>query len=400
MGKIILTEREQALVLLLTDDAGHPQMIRVSPWPGEEEILGNIYIGRVAEIVPGIQAAFVSIAPGRKVFLPLRECEKPLLTNREYDGRLKPGDEILVQITTKALKTKLPGATARLSLAGTYCVCRMDTPKLTCSGKLPSERARELKEAAKAFLREKGAELFECKDYGFIIRTNAGALTDRTPLFEEMAGFMGIFGELRRKYKTRICHTCLYCSEPELAGVIRSIPLSDYDEIVTDREEIRELFSPFVPVPIRYYQDPRVSLGTLYSLETHLSRALEKRVWLSSGAYLVIEPTEAMVVIDVNTGKASADKSIARRNLYLQINLEAAREIARQLRLRNYSGMIMVDFINMDSDQDNRTLMEKLGEYLRMDRVETRLVDMTALGIVEITRKKISKPLSAFISRP
>ena len=181
--------------------------------------------------------------------------------------------------------------------------------------------------------------------------------------------------------------------------MIRSIPLSDYDEIITDDEIIKELFSPFVPVPIRYYQDPLVSLSALYSLKTHLSRALEKRVWLPSGGYLVIEPTEAMVVIDVNTGKASGDRRIVRKNLYLQINLEAAKEIARALRLRNYSGMIMVDFINMDSEQDKQLLMEHLAAYLREDKVETRLVDMTALGIVEITRKKISRPLSEFIRK-
>ncbi len=399
MGKIIVTQWEQVLLLFQMDDAGHPQMIRVSPWPGEEENLGNIYIGRVEEIVPGIGAAFVSIAPGKKVFLPLNECAKPLVINREYDGRLKHGDMLPVQIATKALKTKLPAATARLSLAGTYCVCRLDSPKITCSGKLPTDKARELRQAARELRREKSAELAGCEDYGFIIRTNAGALADSAPLFEEMEEFIRTFHRLLGIYKTRICHTCLYCSQPELTGVIRSIPLSDYDEIITDDEIIKELFSPFVPVPIRYYQDPLVSLSALYSLKTHLSRALEKRVWLPSGGYLVIEPTEAMVVIDVNTGKASGDRRIVRKNLYLQINLEAAKEIARALRLRNYSGMIMVDFINMDSEQDKQLLMEHLAAYLREDKVETRLVDMTALGIVEITRKKISRPLSEFIRK-
>ncbi len=392
MGKIIITERNDVLLLFLLDGQGHPQMIQVSFWPGEEELLGSIYIGRVEEIVPGIQAAFVSIAPKEKVFLPLEECKQALLSNREYDGRLKQGDEILVQITSKAVKTKLPGASARLSLPGTYCVCRMDSLKTTYSGKLTEDAVKELKDAIKE------REIPGRKNYGFIIRTNARFLRHKEPLFEEMARFITIFDDIRQKYKTRTCHTCLYRSEPELVRVLKGIPMEEYDDIVTDNGRIRDLITPFLEVPVRYYQDPMVSLSALYSLNTHLSRALEKRVWLPCGGYLVIEPTEAMTVIDVNSGKASADKSIARKNLYLQINLEAAKEIARQLRLRNYSGMIMVDFINMDSDQDNQILMNRLNDYLRMDKVETRLVDMTALGIVEITRKKINRPLSDFFT--
>ena len=391
MGIIIITERGGVLVLFLMDEQGHPQMIQVSFWPGAEEMLGSIYIGRVEEIVPGIQAAFVSIAPKEKVFLPLEECGHPMLSNREYDGRIKCGDEILVQITSKALKTKLPAATARLSLPGIYCVCRMDSPRITYSGKLKKDMVDELKEAIKA------REIPGRKDYGFIIRTNAKSLgEDKEPLFEEMTRFIAIFDEVAQKYKTRTCHTCLYRSEPELVRVINGIPVEAYNDIITDNAKIHDLIAPFLTIPVRLYEDKMVSLTALYSLTTHLSRALEKRVWLPGGGYLIIEPTEAMTVIDVNSGKASGVKNAAKKNLYLQINLEAAKEIARQLRLRNYSGMIMVDFINMDSEEDNKTLMNALKNYLHEDKVETRLVDMTALGIVEITRKKISRPLSDF----
>ncbi len=391
MGKVIITERNNVLVLFLLDEKGHPQMIRVSLWPGEEEMLGNIYIGRVEEIVPGICSAFVSIAPGEKVFLPLEECKDPLLSNREFDGHLKCGDQILVQITSKALKTKLPAASARLTLPGSYCVCRMGAHKITYSGKLTPETVKDLKEAIKT------KAIPDRENYGFIIRTNARSLgADKEPLFEEMSKFIDVFRNIGRKFKTRTCHTCLYRSEPELVRVLKGIPLESYNEIVTDSARIRELISPFLTAPVRLYEDKMVSLSALYSLNTHLSRALEKRVWLPCGGYLVIEPTEAMTVIDVNSGKASGNKGIAKKNLYLQINLEAACEIARQLRLRNYSGMIMVDFINMDSEKDNQILMDALREYLHEDKVDTRLVDMTALGIVEITRKKISRPLSDF----
>ncbi|MDE6965003.1 MAG: ribonuclease E/G, partial [Lachnospiraceae bacterium] len=137
-------------------------------------------------------------------------------------------------------------------------------------------------------------------------------------------------------------------------------------------------------------------LAKLYSLETHLKEALGKRVWLPCGGYLVIEPTEAMTVIDVNSGKA-VGKGKKSKSDYLTVNLEAAGEVARQLRLRNYSGMIMVDFISMEKESDNRILLEKLDRFLREDKVPARLVDMTALGIVEITRKKVSRPLADFL---
>ena len=130
-----------------------------------------------------------------------------------------------------------------------------------------------------------------------------------------------------------------------------------------------------------------------------MKRALDQKVWLPSGGYLVIEPTEAMVVIDVNSGKASGGKGAEKKKLYLQTNLEASREIARQLRLRNDSGMIMVDFINLESEQEEQILMKALAEELQKDKVKTRLVDMTPLGIVEITRKKVSRPLRDFFAR-
>jgi ribonuclease G len=170
-----------------------------------------------------------------------------------------------------------------------------------------------------------------------------------------------------------------------------------YEEIVTDNLEVYTLLNSLsLMKPIRLYQDDFLSLSRLYSIDTHLQECLSKRVWLPCGGYLVIEPTEAMVVIDVNSGKTES-RGKNPENFYLKVNLEAARETARQLRLRNYSGMIMVDFINMESKENNGKLLKALDSYLMEDKIRTRLVDMTALGIVEITRKKVNKPLSEWI---
>ena len=253
--------------------------------------------------------------------------------------------------------------------------------------------SKEVKERLKKQIFDQ--EIKGRKNYRFTVRTNAGELTDPAPLFDEMQKFTAVFDGITDTWQHRTCFSCLYHTESELVKKIQGIPLASYEEIVTDDDEMYHLLKEVFPDSmLRLYQDDMLSLSSLYSLETHLKEALAKRVWLPSGGYLVIEPTEAMVVIDVNTGKGS--KAKGRENIYLKINLEAAKEIARQLRIRNYSGMIMVDFINMESEKDKKTLLESLDRWLKEDRIYTRLVDMTALGIVEITRKKVSRPLSDF----
>lgn len=397
MGKVIIDKRENCILLFLMDESGHPQLIQSATLPEKEDILGNIYVGRVAEVIPGIRAAFVSISSTLKVFLPLSECTEPMLINREFDGNLKQGDELIVQIIAPALKTKQPGATTKLSLTGRYCVCQREGHGISCSSKLDKEAAARLKEA----VQEASAQKLipeDRKQYHFILRTNAGTLKDLTPLFDEIRQFIAFFRELETVYDHRKLYSCLYYSEPEIIRLLKDIPTTAYEEIVTDEPGIYEILTnSFGNERVRFYQDHMLPLSKLYSIDTHLQEALGKKVWLKCGGYLVIEPTEAMVVIDVNSGKAES-KGKKSRDYYLKVNLEAAGEVARQLRIRNYSGMIMVDFINMESEEDKNKLLSFLDECLKEDRVRTRLVDMTALGIVEITRKKTSKPLSEWIT--
>ena len=176
------------------------------------------------------------------------------------------------------------------------------------------------------------------------------------------------------------------------------------EEILTDQKDAHgrildylEHNQPEDKNKLRFYQDPLVSLTNLYSLKNAMEQACQKRVWLKSGGYLVIEPTEAMVVIDVNTGKYSGKKNQA--DTIRTINLEAAKEICRQLRLRNLSGIIMVDFIDMKEEEDKALLMERLREFAAADPVKTTVVDMTALNLVELTRKKGKKPLWEQLAR-
>lgn len=382
MGKIIISEVMDRQLLFLIDEQNHPQFIKVLSDEKEDSLMGNIYVGRVSDVVPGIQGAFVSISNHQKVFLPFKECcaQKSAIP-------LRQGDELLVQITASAIKTKLPEASTKLHLAGKYCVCRLNEHGISFSKKISSSKEGELKTAIT------NADMPGRKGYGFIIRTNAGLLSDPKPLLDEMTQFIDIFEQISQTGKYRTIYSCLYRGEEECIKAVKNIPTDLYSEIVTDISFCYEQLMD-CKAEVRLYQDESLPLAKLYSLETHLKQALSKKVWLPGGGYLIIEPTEAMTVIDVNSGKGSNQKGMAQGQLYLKTNREAAFEIARQLRLRNLSGMIMVDFINMGSSEEEQNLLAYLKECLEKDPIKTRLVDMTALGIVEITRKKENRPLA------
>ena len=394
MGKIVITKQNNRLLLTHFDEK-QPVLIETAPLLSQEGILGNIYLARVKDVVSGLRGAFLSVSGEDTVYLPLKENNKFLCANREFsEGEyIRQGDEIVVQIAGEALKTKQPTASEKLELTGQYCVCSFFGHGIRYSRKLSKDKIDFLSQSIKeAFIEGR-------KQYQFTIRTNTESLTDPAPLIQEMRTFIQIFDTIRDTYRHRTCYSCFYQPEPEIIRLIKNIPLDSYDEIVTDLPDLYDiLIKAFSDKSVRLYQDEMLTLSKLYSIETHLKEALAKKVWLSCGGYLVIEPTEAMVVIDVNSGK-SIGKGKESRDYCLKVNLEAAKEVARQLRLRNYSGMIMVDFINMEEDADNQTLMETLDRILQEDKVRTRLVDMTPLGIVEITRKKVSKPLFDFFGK-
>lgn len=185
---------------------------------------------------------------------------------------------------------------------------------------------------------------------------------------------------------------------PGYIAAIRDSFGGTLEEIITDVPEYHRELKAYLEMCqkedagcLTLYEDSLLPLGRLYSLETAFEKALGKNVWLKSGGYLVIEPTEAMTVIDVNTGKYSGRKKM--QDTVYKINMEAADEIGRQLRLRNLSGIIIVDFIDMERDEDRKALLAHLGEVVLKDPVKTTVVDMTALNLVELTRKKVRKPL-------
>lgn len=354
-------------------------------------LLNNIYIGKVQKVVGNINAAFVDIGGGRTGYYSLDENKEHLFVS-PTSGKLKAGDEIVVQVSRDAVKTKAPVLTGKLAFTGRYCVLTAGKTGVGFSNKIGDNK---YKARVRSMLNEALAE--DGDRFGIIVRTNGAGATDEV-LLQEYRQLKDMYLKLSKEASCRTCYSCIYRALPGYIAAIRDSYSGTLDGIVTDipayYEELKDYLEEYQAEDadkLTLYEDKLLPLSKLYSLDSALEHALNKHVWLKSGGYLVIEPTEAMVVIDVNTGKYSGKKKM--QDTICRINMEAADEIGRQLRLRNLSGIILIDFIDMEREEDREMLMRHLGDVVSKDPVKTTVVDMTRLNLVEVTRKKVRKPL-------
>ena len=344
-------------------------------------LLGNVYIGKIKRLVPKINAAFIEITPGQMTYLPLDDVKDPMMVKQIRPGKLTENDEIVVQIAKEAVKTKSPTVTTNITFQGNAVVLTTENKKLGVSQKLDKEKRNHFQEI---FAPKKDDR------FGLIIRTIAGNYSDEQ-VFAEFATIYDKFEKISSQYKHRTCYSCLYQAPSSYISEVKEKLSKDIEKIVTDDRAVYEdLIAEFSLNQIEFYEDKQLSLSALYGLKFKLQEALQERVWLKSGAYLVIQPTEALTVIDVNSGKCVKGKE---KDFYLKVNLEAAEEIANQLRLRNISGICIIDFINLDTDEAKEELVQAMKKALAQDTIPAVFVDFTKLGLVEITRKKVKKPL-------
>lgn len=373
----------------------------------EEGILGNLYIGRVENVVKNLNAAFIRISPDQICYYSMDDYKQPLFTNKISEKKpLVEGEELVVQVSREALKTKEPAVTTNLNFTGKYAVLTTENQRIGVSSKLNKTERERLKVLA---------ESIEHSDFGIILRTNAKDATDEE-ILAEIKDLAAEWQTIKETAPHKTCYTCLKKETPAYIKEIVNLKNNDVDEIITDNRSLFEQLCSIygiseealwtkgaVSVPVdemkigeslslRYYNDAMLSLSSLYSVKNSLENALSEKVWLKSGAYLIIQPTEALTVIDVNTGKNMAKKDVQEN--FLKINKEAAIEIAHQIRLRNISGIIVVDFMNLTSKDAEAELMSTFRAELKKDPVPTQLIDITKLGLVEVTRKKVRKSLS------
>lgn len=389
LSKLIITDlicHERKIRTAALEDQGRISQLNFSE-TASKGILGNIYVGKVQNIVKNIHAAFIEIADGIMCYYSLDDKAEPVFTNPKKDSVMKIGDEVIVQVSKEGMKTKLPSVSSNLNFTGRYLVLTSQRKELGFSGKLNKEEKKRIREFLEGEMPENA---------GIIVRTNARN-AKKEEILEELKNLQTRYETLLKKGHSRVCFSLLEEHMPDYLQTLQNVYTQTLDEIVTDDPEVFQAVQNYLncygeyEISLRFYEDKLLPLSKLYSLESVLERSLQERVWLKSGGFLVIQPTEAFVCIDVNTGKFSGKKEI--QETFRKINLEAAKEIAWQLRLRNLSGIILIDFINMENQEDKKELLHTLQAYLNQDPIKGTVVDITPLNIVEVTRKKVRKPL-------
>ncbi len=389
--KYIFCADDAGVLSFLLDEYAKPLEIRRSTLQDEPQP-GDIYVGRVSRVAWNIQAAFVNIDEGRDCYLPLEQLHEPVYIKKGASERIQQGDELLVQVTRAALKTKAAALSSDLSLRGRFLILGSAGRGIGVSRKLPEDKRKELKKLAMAL---GGAQA------DLVLRTNAAQASEE----EIRAEYMQLQAQKDRilsKAQHVICPARILGGGAEWLRRLLDLSEAETDQIITDEPLLYEQASAFLAE-----HHPELSgrlvlhgdtwpLRKKYDLDKYLREALSRRVWLRSGAYLLIESMETLTAVDVNTGSIGPGRlKNHAQETFRKINLEAAAEIARQLRLRGISGMILIDFISMESEEDNRELMQALASYVERDPVKTRVIDMTKLGLVEVTRQKTEKPLTA-----
>lgn len=386
--KLIITKIEEKIITTVLENEKVVELHCTSKKKNDTIELGNIYIGKVKNIVANINAAFIEVGNGMECYYAMNENPTPIFTKKIGKKPLCVGDELLVQVSKEAVKTKAPTVTSKLSLTGKYAVFTYGDTRVGASTKLTKEERERLTELAKEYATE---------EFGIIMRTNAKDAEDKM-LRGALECLAGEYDNLVTQAPFRTCFTCLKSAPKAYLTELRNVYQDGLTEVIVEDAEIYQEVKSFLEMEqpedlekLRLYEDKNLPLCKLYSIETHLANALKEYIWLKSGAYLVIQPTEALTVIDVNTGKCISKKKDD--ETYLKINIEAAKEVARQIRLRNLSGIILVDFVNMNGVEYMQELLDVFRHELQKDPIATTLVDVTKLQLVEVTRKKVRKPL-------
>ena len=372
-------------------------------------LVGNIYKGTVQRVVKGMQSAFVSIGDSENAFLSGSDfrtrtaepgsteiLDEEVELSTDIEQQIRQGEELLFQVTKEPIGSKAARVTTKITLASRYLVMTPSSAPIRVSLKIEDEIERErLKDLVAA-----------CKgntSSGFIARTSAVGVSPED-LQRDVIELTTRWQEIKKRFRSESSGTLLHRDLPAPLRVLRDIVSSDLTAIIVDDDqtlsEVQNFIGAFLPSQLSNLTKapPGQNLFDRYGLEEQLKAALRSQVSLKSGGYLVIEQTEAMTTIDVNTGSYLGTRNLA--ETVLETNLEAAAAIPRQLRMRNIGGIIVVDFIDMKTDDDKQKLLDCLAAGLLKDRAPTRHSKVSTLGLVEIARKRSGKSLQMLLSQP
>ena len=357
-------------------------------------LVGNIYVGRVVRILPGMQSAFINIGLERTAFLHVADIWEPRNAGaavRPIERVLFEGQSILVQVIKDPIGTKGARLSTQISIAGRMLVYLPQEKHIGISQRIESEAEREA-------LREKISQLIpQDEQGGFIVRTMAEGATEES-LASDICYLRKLWGDIQVLSKTQAPPSMLYQELSLGLRVLRDFVNPETQSIVIDsRENFQKLstfadeYTPVVVPLLNHYQGER-PLFDLHGVEDEIQKALARRVELKSGGYLIIDQTEAMTTVDVNTGGFVGVRSFD--DTIFKTNLEAAQTIARQLRLRNLGGIIITDFIDMESEEHRQAVLAEFNKALARDHTRLTVNGFTALGLVEMTRKRTRESLA------
>ncbi|MDX1775471.1 MAG: Rne/Rng family ribonuclease [Desulfobulbales bacterium] len=390
--------------------------------PVEKGLVGNIYQGRVVRVLPGMQAAFVDLGLERTGFLYVddvrtdnRHTEEPMLNGScqsaseeesdiiqaepvpqmNIEELLTEGQEVMVQICKEPLGTKGARLTCNITLPCRNLVYMPMTDHIGISRKVEDDEDRQR-------LREE-IEKLRPQDAGFIVRTVAESAS-REDLEADMEFLLHLWGEIKDRASNAPVPSMVYEDLDIAQRAVRDLFTPDIQKVVVDDQatytrvcNFVETFVPQLRNRIALYEN-EVPLLDAYGVEVEISRALEKKVWLRSGGYIIIETTEALTVVDVNTGRFVGRKDL--EETIFKTNMEAAKEIAYQLRLRNIGGIVIIDFIDMEQESHREDVFNVLQEAVKKDKSRSNILKVSEFGLVQMTRKRDRENLSQMMSEP
>jgi ribonuclease G len=380
----------------------------------EKQIVASIFKGKIKNLEPGLKAAFVDIGFEKNAFLhywdiipesldqridliempPGRDQQKPKkISQNDIPKLYPPGSEVIVQVVKGPIGTKGPRITTNISIPGRFLVLMPNNPQRGISRKIDNDKERRR-------LKDIVAHLKIPEGMGVIVRT-VGENQKKRYFIRDLEILLRTWREVEEKIKTQPSPSCVF-QEPDLIErTVRDFLTEEVDRIVVDSEpayeRIRDLIGQISRLSrgrVRHYTEP-TPIFTKYNVEKQIENAFRRQVWLKSGGYICIDETEALVAIDVNTGRHKSQKDL--ETTIVQTNLEAAEEICRQMRLRNIGGLIVIDFIDMRSRGDQQKILNKVRDGVKRDKAKTRILPISQLGLMEMTRQRHSESMASAV---
>ncbi len=392
---------------------------------GSRDSTGNIYKGRVQRVLPGMQAAFVDIGLNQAAFIYVDDVVRDNFADIEdafscndveedpgsetgheatfttkdkenIEDLIKEGQEVLVQVSKSPIGTKGARITSNISLPGRFLVLMPTSSHIGISRRIEDESERQR-------LKNIVSELSNNSSLGYIVRTAAEGV-QKEKLAYEMGFLKNLWCNIQKKYQTAATPSLLHQELNISLRAVRDLLLQEAEKLVIDSRKdyqsvlaFLDTFNPSLKDSVEFFEGNEPIFDS-YNLEGDISRALKRKVWLKSGGYIVIEHTEALVAIDVNTGRYVGKYNL--EETILKTNLEAVKEIAYQIRLRDIGGIIIIDFIDMEKKSNQEKVFSALNEAFTKDRSKTHILPISDMGIIQMTRKRTRKPLTRLLCDP